>query len=70
MISETYISLAPTICITCLNIGGNFHCSHRTLCVCCVKAKCDYIGFVVLIAVVMKTTVFWVATQCSPLKVN
>jgi hypothetical protein len=29
-----------------------------------------YVGFEVLTAVVMKSTIFWDITPCSPLKVN
>jgi hypothetical protein len=30
----------------------------------------DHVGFEVLTAVVMKSTIFWDITPCSPLKVN
>jgi hypothetical protein len=32
--------------------------------------QCIYVGFEVLIAVIMKSTIFWDITPCSKLKVN
>jgi hypothetical protein len=35
-----------------------------------VNRKENIVGFEVLTAVVMKSTIFWVITPCSPVKVN
>jgi hypothetical protein len=35
-----------------------------------LAAESSFVGFEVLTAVVMKSTIFWDITQCSPLKVN